>query len=163
MKAFSEMGWIWSSPYLNDSARWRRIQKNPTVNISVRQEAFFQSIQFSPFTETRAMPLLATLQMSAEVDPAGEAISSLCNNVQPLRLRELNCRQVARAQRLSVPHDTRLTSGDAPNQEAEICHLGGRNNSRGCWVEEAKLFHPEYESQMPVSARLTPWHSLPTC
>lgn len=106
------------------------------------------------------MPLLTTLQMSAEVNPAGEAISSFCNNVQPLRLKKLNCRQVARAQWLSVPHDTRLTSRDAPNQEAEICHLGaveiagvpsGGDEAfpSGVWIPDASLFSSDPPSHPP--------------
>lgn len=56
------------------------------------------------------MPLLTTLQAYVVVNLASEAISVF------VRMKQLNGRQVVRAQWLSFRHDTRLTSGVAPNQ-----------------------------------------------
>lgn len=133
MKAFREMGWTWSNTYPNSSARWRRTRHSYCEHKLFSRKPSFTSPQFSSIRErVRAMPLLAA-RWTHWIQELTLLAGYFCVSIkaQPLRLKQLNARQVAKARWLSVPHDTGLTSGVAPNQITrqkwggrERCHLG---------------------------------------
>ena len=81
-----------------------------------------------PIESIEGEPELGALQAHAVVNLASEATSGVCDDVQPVRLKQL----------LPPPRDTGLTSVAAPNHikmqrgtRREGCHLGTAGGAGG--------------------------------